>query len=79
MVSYYGSEPMEALGTYISRVRALRVPTFSTFIRDRKAIHAVAPEHGVPAILLHGGHNDAAQELRQLVDEFINWTERTTP
>jgi chromosome partitioning protein len=76
MVQYWGNEPLDALGKYISRVQALRVPTFSTFVRDRKAVYADAPEYGIPAILLGSARHDAGQELRQVVDEFINWVER---
>jgi chromosome partitioning protein len=73
MVQYYNNEPMAALSTYISRVKALRVPTFATLVRDRKSLFAVAPEYGVPAILATASHRDTCQELHQLVDEFAFW------
>lgn len=79
MVQFVGSAPMEAQGVAISKVRALRVPTFSALIRDRKAIYAVAPENGVPAILNGGRHGPAADELDQLISEFTSWIERTHP
>ncbi|BCB87092.1 ParA family protein [Phytohabitans suffuscus] len=75
MVQYYNGDPLGTLGTYISRVRALGVPTFNTMIRDRKAVFAAAPEYGVPAIL--AANHDTSAELRQLVDEFLTWTGRT--
>ncbi len=77
MVHYWGDQPMEKLGMYISRVKALGVPTFATHLRDRKAAYAEAPEHGLPTILAGGGRTPAGQELRQLVDEFLYWMERT--
>lgn len=75
MVSYRSDEPIEAHGTYIAQTRGLGVPTFSTMVRDRKAVYAAIPETGLPVVLAGAVPRDARQEVRQLVDEFYGWIE----
>src|SRR5690606_29263592 len=67
--------PIEAQRAVISRIGAREVPTFSTPIRDSKAVYGPAPEHGVPVIL--GGTGRAAtRELRDMVSELSGRLER---
>jgi chromosome partitioning protein len=76
MVQNSDGQPIEAQRSVISRIEARGVPTFSTTIRDSKAVYGPAPEHGVPVIL--GGTGRAAtRELRDLVSELSDHLERT--
>ena len=75
MVSFRSDEPIEAHATYIAQTRGLGVPTFSTMVRDRKAVYAAVPETGLPVVLASSVPRDARQETRQLVDEFYGWIE----
>lgn len=71
MVQSHGGQPIEAQRSVISRIEARQVPTFTTTIRDSKAVYGPAPEHGVPVIL--GGTGRAAtRELRDLVSELTD-------
>lgn len=76
MVQFVAGKPLDVQAAGISRVQALGAPTYETLIRDRKAVYAAAPEKGVPAIL--HGMGEARDELKQLIDEFIERTERTS-
>lgn len=68
MVQNRDGTPIETQRNVISRIEARGVPTFSTTIRDSKAVYGPAPEHGVPVIL--GGTGRAlTRELRDLVSE----------
>ncbi|MBN9100729.1 MULTISPECIES: ParA family protein [unclassified Pseudonocardia] len=74
MVQSHDGQPIEAQRSVISRIEARQVPTFSTTIRDSKAVYGPAPEHGVPVIL--GGTGRAAtRELRDLVSELTDHLE----
>ncbi|MDQ7908576.1 ParA family protein [Phytohabitans sp. ZYX-F-186] len=75
MVTFRSDEPIEAHATYIAQTRGLGVPTFSTLVRDRKAVYSAIPESGVPVVLAGSAPRAARQETRQLVDEFRNWIE----
>lgn len=75
MVSFRSDEPIEAHATYIAQTRGLGVPTFSTMVRDRKAVYAAVPETGLPVVLASSVPREARQETRQLVDEFYGWIE----
>jgi chromosome partitioning protein len=69
MVQNQNGAPIEAQRSVISRIEAREVPTFSTTIRDSKAVYGPAPEHGVPVIL--GGTGRAlTRELRDMVSEL---------
>ncbi len=71
MVQNNDGKPIEAQRSVISRIEARGVPTFTTTIRDSKAVYGPAPEHGVPVIL--GGTGRAAtRELRELVSELTD-------
>jgi chromosome partitioning protein len=75
MVQNQNGAPIEAQRAVISRIEAREVPTFSTTIRDSKAVYGPAPEHGVPVIL--GGTGRAAtRELRDMVSELSGRLER---
>jgi chromosome partitioning protein len=76
MVQEYASEPVRALRLYISRVQALGVPTFSTFVHDRKAVFADAPEHGIPPVLTN---REVSTEIHQIIDEIPYQLGRTSP
>ncbi|HXV94659.1 MAG TPA: ParA family protein [Pseudonocardia sp.] len=74
MVQTYDGRPIETQRNYISRVEALGIPTFTTMVRESKAVYGPAPEHGVPVIL--GGTGRAAtRELRDLVSELVSHLE----
>jgi chromosome partitioning protein len=76
MVQLNDDRPIESQRNFISRVEALGLPTFSTMIRDSKAVYGPAPEHGVPVIL--GGTGRAqTRELRNVVSEFVALLEGT--
>jgi chromosome partitioning protein len=69
MVQNQNGAPIEAQRSVISRIEAREVPTFTTTIRDSKAVYGPAPEHGVPVIL--GGTGRAqTRELRDMVSEL---------
>jgi chromosome partitioning protein len=69
MVQTYADQPIDVQRTYISRVRALGVPTLSTYVRESKRVYGPSPEQGIPVIL--GGTSRAlVRELRDLVDEL---------
>lgn len=76
MVQNHDGLPIETQRSVISRIEAREVPTFSTTIRDSKAVYGPAPEHGVPVIL--GGTGRAlTRELRDLVSELSSRLDRT--
>jgi chromosome partitioning protein len=69
MVQVYGEQPIDVQRTYISRVKALGVPTLDTYVRESKRVYGPSPEQNVPVIL--GGTSRAlVRELRDLVDEL---------
>jgi chromosome partitioning protein len=74
MVQSHDGQPIEAQRSVISRIEARQVPTFSTTIRDSKAVYGPAPEHGVPVILAGTGRA-ATRELRDLVSELTDHLE----
>lgn len=69
MVQNQNGAPIEAQRSVISRIEAREVPTFSTTIRDSKAVYGPAPEHGVPVILAGTGRAQT-RELREMVSEL---------
>jgi chromosome partitioning protein len=69
MVQVYGEQPIDMQRTYISRVKALGVPTLDTYVRESKRVYGPSPEQNIPVIL--GGTSRAlVRELRDLVDEL---------
>lgn len=74
MVDVWRSQPIEAQNVAMNEVRALGAPIFKTYVRDRKTVYPTAPQTGIPAMLTS---NEAAEEMNQLIDEFIKWTEGT--
>lgn len=69
MVQEYKEQPIDMQRTYISRVRALGVPTLSTYVRESKRVYGPSPEQGIPVVL--GGTSRAlVRELRDLADEL---------
>ena len=77
MVQNNDGKPIETQRSVISRIEARGVPTFSTTIRDSKAVYGPAPEHGVPVILAGTGRA-ATRELRNLVSEFCDRLDQTS-
>lgn len=76
MVQNQNGVPIEAQRSVISRIEAREVPTFTTTMRDSKAVYGPAPEHGVPVIL--GGTGRAqTRELRDMVSELSGKLEGT--
>ena len=69
MVQFHDGLPIEAQQSYMSRVQALGLPTFDTFMRDSKSVYGPAPEYGVPVILAGTGRA-LTRELRELVTEL---------
>lgn len=76
MVQNNDGKPIETQRSVISRIEARGVPTFSTTIRDSKAVYGPAPEHGVPVILAGTGRAQT-RELRDLVSELSTRLDRT--
>jgi chromosome partitioning protein len=70
MVTIHQGLPIDVQNQAISKVRALGAPIFKTYMRDRKTVYPVAPVNGVPPVLTVG---EAADEMNQLVDEFLKW------
>lgn len=69
MVQEYNAQPIDVQRTYISRVRALGVPTLSTYVKESKRVYGPSPEQNVPVVL--GGTSRAlVRELRDLADEL---------
>lgn len=75
MVQVYADQPIETQRTYISRVRALGAPTFSTYVRENKAVYGPSPEHGI-LVVLGGTARAQTRELRHLVDELSTRLEK---
>ncbi len=74
MVDVWRGQPIDVQSMAINQIRALGAPVFKSFMRDRKTSYPVTPETGIPAMLTH---RDAADEMDELITDFIKWTEGT--
>jgi len=72
MVHIYGGKPTKTNQDFITRTkRELKVPTFNTTVRSNQRLYADATSSGVPLAVAANVHDDIAQELDNLADEFL--------
>jgi chromosome partitioning protein len=76
MVQLFNSQPIDVHRQFIDEVRALQVPVFNSFIRDRNSAFAAAGRHGVPTILAQGVPPDIRSDLTSVVNELRTGLER---
>jgi len=75
MISLRNGLPISAQSDYIAQVKRLKIPTFTSMIRENKTIYADAPAYGVPVVIkkVSGKTYEGVQEeLELLTTEFIN-------
>jgi chromosome partitioning protein len=79
MVQLFQNGPIDVHGQFINEVKALQVPVFRTMIRDRSVAYAAAGRHGVPTIMAPSVPPEVRGDLRDVVDELVNYLRRLKP
>jgi chromosome partitioning protein len=76
MVQLHSGRPIEVQNQFINEVTALRVPVFTTLLRDRDVAYAASGRYGVPTIMAHGVPPEVRGDLHDCVDELLKFFER---
>ena len=76
MVQLHGGQPIDVHRLFMDEVRALQVPVFNTFVRDRNSAFAAAGRHGVPTLMAQGVPPEIRGDLSNVVDELDHLLER---
>lgn len=71
MVPMRLGEPIQAVRPFVEKLRQLEdIPVFDTIIRERNALFAAAPRHGVPVSVMTSLRDEVSRELDDLATEF---------
>lgn len=76
MVQLHLGGPIDMHRKFIEQVKALQVPSFSTYIRDRNTAYADAGRNGVPSIMAYGVPPEVRGDLHGAVDELMKYLEK---
>jgi chromosome partitioning protein len=76
MVQLFQGDPIDMHRKFIEQIKALQVPAFSTYLRDRNVAYADAGRNGVPTIMAQGVPPEVRGDLYGAVDELMNYLEK---